>query len=70
MAIADIKKGIEEINKCKHELEQKVSNALLEFEKSTGLQIESLGFVRHSFRTESGIETDFKYLTESSVLLK
>lgn len=35
MAIEDIKKGVKEINERKSELEQKVSEALLEFEKCT-----------------------------------
>ena len=52
MAIEDIKKGVKEINERKSELEQKVSEALLEFEKCTSLQVESLSFIRRSCCTE------------------
>lgn len=70
MAIEDIKKSIEEINERKQQLEQKVSEALSEFEKSTGLQAESLSFIRRSICTELGTEIEFKYVTEANVSLK
>lgn len=41
MAVENIKQSIEEINERKRKLEQKISEALLEFENSTSLQIES-----------------------------
>lgn len=66
----DIRKSIEEINERKYELEQKISKALLDFENSTSLQIESLDFARRSSCTELGVEVDFKYVTEARVLLK
>ena len=70
MAIEDIKKGVKEINERKSELEQKVSEALLEFEKFKSLQVESLSFIRRSCCTELGTEIEFKYVTEACVLIK
>jgi hypothetical protein len=70
MAVENIKQSIEEINERKRKLEQKISEALLEFENSTSLQIESLDFTRRSSCTEQGTEIDFRYITEARVLLK
>lgn len=70
MAVENIKQSIEEINERKRKLEQKISEALLEFENSTSLQIESLDFTRRSCCTELGTEIEFKYVTEACVLIK
>lgn len=51
---------IKEVKSLKLNMEQSISASLKEFEKSTGLQISSISFVRRSECNEVGTENDFK----------
>lgn len=60
---------IEEVKEKKLEMEQKISSAMKEFEKETGLGVSSVGFSRCTKSKALGIEEDYNYNVETKVNL-
>ena len=50
-------------------MEQKISSAMKEFEKETGLGVSSVGFSRCTKSKALGIEEDYNYNVETKVNL-
>lgn len=60
---------IDEVKVKKTEMEQKISSAMKEFEKETGLEVGSVGFSRCTKSKDLGIEEDYNYNVETNVNL-
>lgn len=61
--------NVEEVKKKKLEMEQKISDAMKEFEDETGLEVSSVGFSRCTKSKDLVIEEDYNYNVETNVNL-
>lgn len=52
---------IEEVKVEKLRMEQRISDAIKEFEDTTSLKVESVSIVRCTISSELGFERDYKY---------
>ena len=61
---------LSEVKEKKATLERKVSEAMSEFEKETGLRLSDIGFVRRTiYREDTCIEDGFVYAVETRIEL-
>lgn len=60
---------IDEVKEKKLEMEQKISDAMKEFEDETGLEVSSVGFYRCTKSNGFGIEEDYNYNTQTKINL-
>ena len=59
----------EEVKVRKTEMEQKISDAMKEFEDETGLKVGSVGFSRCTKSNGFGIDEDYNYNTQTKINL-
>ena len=60
---------IEEVKEKKHEMEQKISATLKEFEEATKIQVKIVYFSRCTKSDEFGVEEDYSYNVEVDIKL-
>ena len=58
---------IEEVKVEKLRMEQRISDAIKEFEGTTSLKVESVSIVRCTISRELGFERDYKYNVKAKV---
>ena len=61
--------SVEQVKEKKLEMEQKISDAMKEFEDETGLEVSSVGFYRCTKSNGFGIEEDYNYNVETTIKL-
>lgn len=58
---------IEEVKVEKLRMEQKISDAIKEFEGATSLKVENMSVVRCTISSELGFERDYKYNVKAKI---